>query len=148
MDLQSGARFNRGLRSLVGAATTDFLFLAGLERPNLVDCVLRAGVVLQLPALHGDDLSRLPPRRRFRKISDFYRPHYGVDGAHAIAVAFLAGPSALDFHYLFDVEPVALQRTKLRHLHDVCAASRCRSDQGGAASFVWRLRRVVSDSVS
>src|ERR1700680_2703163 len=64
LDLQSLARPDRGLASVVVAASFAFVFFAGFERARLVGCVLCAGALLQLSALHGDDLSRLPSRRR------------------------------------------------------------------------------------
>src|SRR5437868_1065196 len=109
MDLQSGARSDCGLRSLVGAVAAGFLFLTGFECACMVDCVLCAGAVLQLSALHGDGLSRLPSFRRFSEVPHLYGPYDGTDCADAAAVAPLAAASALDLHHLSDVEPVALQ---------------------------------------
>ena len=40
------------------------LALDNVERAGLVGCLLRSRAIFQLPALHGDDLSRLPSRGR------------------------------------------------------------------------------------
>ena len=66
-------------------------------------------------------------RAKIRKISHFHRAHYGADLADVDALALLATAFALDLHHLFDVEPVALQRTELRPVHDVRAPRRSRS---------------------
>src|SRR5580704_15258544 len=113
------ARSDGGMRSLVGPALADLLLLDRFERTGLVGCLLRLGAIFQLPALHGDDISRLPSRGRLSQISNLHRTHYGVDRADAGVGAFLGSNIALDFHHLFDLEPVALQRTELRLVYDV-----------------------------
>src|ERR1700676_4964157 len=133
---------------MVGAAVVAFLFFAGFERPHVVTRVLCAGALFQLSPLHGDDLSRLPSRRRLPEIPNLYGPYHGAIGADAAAVASLAASAALDLHHLLDLEPVALQRAELRAIHDVCPPGWSRSGQGRTQGFVWRFCRVIPDSVS
>src|SRR5579864_8574162 len=141
------ARPDRGVWSVVRAAAAGFVLVAGLERPDLVAVVLCAGPVLQLSALHGDDLPRISSGGRFPKVSRLYRPHHGAGRPYADAVALLAALVALDLHYLSDLEPVALQRAELRPVHDVCPPRGRRAGKSGAKGAVWRVHRVVPDSV-
>src|SRR5579872_4519138 len=62
LDLQSLARPDRGLRRMVRPTAPRLLSLNRLQRPHMVGCVLCAGLPVQLSALHGDDLPRLPSR--------------------------------------------------------------------------------------
>src|SRR5579864_9466077 len=124
MGIRPMARPDRGLRSVVGAAAGDLVFLNCFKCSGLVCGVLCAGAFLQLSALHGDDLPRLPSRGRLSPLSDLHGSHHGVDRADADRFSCLGPGSALDFHPLPDVESVALQRAELRFVHDVCAARR------------------------
>src|SRR6266487_766229 len=104
---------------MVGSAAADFVFDAGFERADLGTGVLRPGFLLQLSALHGDDLSRLPPGRGLREVPRLHSSHNGAGGADAVPVACLGSDAAVDLHDLRNVESMALQRAKLRPDDDV-----------------------------
>src|SRR5271156_4371003 len=106
---------------VVGSAVADLLLLDRFERACMGGCLLRPGAIFQLSALHGDHLSRLPPRRRLSQIPKLHGAHYGADRADAGAGAFLGSNFALDFYHLFDLEPLALQRPELWVVYDVRA---------------------------
>src|ERR1700685_3789531 len=142
------ARSDGRLWSVVCAAPAAFLFCFGYERANLGRRVLCAGVRFQLSALHGDDLPRLPSRRRLPQISCLYGSHHGTIGVDGAVVARVAADSAVGFHDLPDLEPMALQRTELRPVHDVRAARGSATGEGRAARFVWCVCGFVSRIVS
>ena len=102
------AGFDRGMRRLVGSFIIARLFFVCREHPHLVDRFLRSRIVLQLSALHGDDLSRVPHPGGLQQIPDLYRPHHAVGGADRGFVACLAARSALDFYDLPVGKPLAL----------------------------------------
>src|ERR1700722_5214067 len=147
MDIQSLARSDRGLWRVVGPAAPGVVSFPGFKRADMVSRILRAGTVLQLSALHGDDLPRLPPRGRLSQVSDIHGSHHRASRTDSAAVASLAAHSALDFHHLPDLESVALQRPELWTVHDVRAPGRRRSQQIGSAGFVRSVYRVVLASV-
>src|ERR1700722_5754683 len=119
MDLWSMDRCDCWMRRVVGAASADLLLLDCVEHASVVGCILRAGVSLQLSALHGYDLPGLPSRGRFSEIPHLHDAHHGADCADAAAGAFVGPDSAVDFHHLSNLEPVALQRAELWLVHDV-----------------------------
>src|SRR5271155_4913873 len=109
------------MRGVVGSAIADLLLLDCCKRPCMVGRLLCPRTIFQLPALHGDHLSRLPPRRRLSQIPNLHGAYYGTDRTDAGAGAFLGSNFALDLYHLFDLEPVALQRSELWLVYDVRA---------------------------
>src|SRR5580704_14324446 len=138
------ARSRGGMWRVVGSALAAFLFFFRLQDARLVDCFLRSGACLQLSALHGHNLSRLPPCRRFPQISNLHRPYDGSTSSDRTGFALLAGTASLDFHSLSHVESVALQRPKLRPVYDVCPPRRRESQPAGTQRTLRRIYRLIS----
>src|SRR5580700_2777983 len=109
------------MRGVVGSVVAHLLLLDCLERPCMVGRLLRPGAIFQLSALHGDHLSRLPPRRRLPEIPNLHGAYHGPDCTDAGAGALLGPNFALDLYHLFDLEPLALQRPELWLVYDVRA---------------------------
>src|SRR5580700_3011227 len=109
------------MRRVVGSAVADLLLLDCFECPCMVSRLLRTGSIFQLPALHGDHLSRLPPRRGLPQIPNLHGAHYGADCTDTGTGALLGPNFALDLYHLFDLESLALQRAKLWLVYDVRA---------------------------
>ena len=77
---------------------------------------------IQLSALHGDNLSRIPSTRRLRQVSPLHparlADHFSGPDIGALVISF----DSVDFYALCGVESVALQRSELRTGYDVCPA--------------------------
>ena len=92
--------------------------------------------------------------RAYHRSEDFQK--YRIFTVHTTALLvmtlllshYLAAAAALDLHHLFDLEPVALQRTELRAVHDVRAPGGRGPGQSYSPCVIWRVRSFVSDSVS
>ena len=136
------------MRRLVCAPAPACLLCFAVERAGLVNRVLRIGPVLQLPALHGDDLSRLSHRGGFSEIPDFYGSHHRPHCADADSVALLVPRPPLDFHALPHLESLALQRTELRLVHDVCPARRRKSVRARSTGALLGLPDFLPDPPS
>ena len=119
LDLQSLARPDRGLRSVVCAAAVAFVFFAGFERARrgrLRSTCWRSSSTIRTTWRRFTAPTIAPKTSRNTASSQSISQRCCADAA---VVAFLAAPAALDLHHLFDLEPVALQRTKLWAVHDV-----------------------------
>src|SRR5437016_2067641 len=83
--------------------------------------VLFLGVAMQLPALHGHGLPRIPHPHRVREIPDFHGLCRVVAGASWGPGAHLVSAASRDFHAVYLLDPMALHGTKFRVADDVRA---------------------------
>ena len=130
------------LRRLVPAAVGPCLPRAVQHRQSVGRDVLHAGAGRELPALHGDGLPGLWPRRHGPAPAVHGVGHAGSDRARRPR----APPGLADsvpVHPLRVLEPVALHRAELRLAADVCQAWRPRSDRHHATQPAYRLRGVL-----
>src|ERR1700751_5420103 len=119
MDLQPVAGFDRGLRRVVRSPSVAGVCLTEFEHVVMVRGLLRAGFVLQLSALHGDHLPRVSLRSGLQPLPHLCGACYVSDSDDGGVVALLDSRAALDLHAVPDGQPMALQWSELRAVHDV-----------------------------
>src|SRR5215471_8922272 len=108
------------MRRVVGPTAACDKLRCRLEGSRVVVCVLHAGTVLQLSALHGHRIPRLPPLRRVREIPVLYRSRSGAAGLCRADGTSLVPAAAVDFHAVYLLESLALHRPEFRNFDDVC----------------------------
>src|SRR5581483_5507096 len=96
LDLQSLARPGRRLRSVVGSTPARVLFRGLLQYADVVHRLLCAGPVLQLSALHGHVVPRLPSFGRIREIQNLHRSHHGACSPNASVGALMGETASVD----------------------------------------------------
>src|SRR5215469_7531519 len=104
---------------MVGTSFATGVFLVGFAYPHLVCRVLCAGAVLQLSALHGDDLPRVSPRSGLPALPHLYGTHRVADADDGSVDSLLGSRTALDLHFVPGGQSLALQRSELRPVHAV-----------------------------
>src|SRR5215469_6196188 len=109
------------MRRVVGPTAACDKLRCRLEGSRVVVCVLHAGAVLQLSALHGHRIPRLPPLRRVREIPVLYRSRSGAAGLCRADGTSLVPAAAVDFHAVYLLESLALHRPEFRNFDDVCS---------------------------
>ena len=140
------ARFSRGMRRVVGASARHRHLDDALAHALLDRGFLLPRHSLQLPALHGDDLSRLPHPRGIREIQAGHPARHSADGPDGRAAAHLPLAASVGFHALYLLEPLALHRPELRLADDVRAARRREHDAERAPLDSHRIHCGLPDA--
>src|ERR1022692_3146055 len=135
------------MRGVVRAFAAAGLSVYRVQRAGSGRRILRAGAAVQLSALHGHDLSRLPYSRGFREIQDLHHPHYRAAAHHRAVGPWIPAPAAVDLHALPHLESLALHGTELWTLHDVRAAQRRAALAARPQFALRRLHRVLRDGL-
>src|SRR5579862_1277626 len=133
---------------VVSSSANTCLFFFRYKYACLVGRFLWSRPAPQLSALHGDYLPRLPYGGRFPEVPDFHRPHHASSGADRHLVTLLASRSALDLYHLSHRQPVALQRSKLRLIHDVCAPRWLPAEFQRATTAVYSISDFLCNLIS